>query len=433
MSWRGYLEIRKPKWIAALAATIILLSACSSVDEVITRAIPAPAFTLTSSPPTAPPDDTRVVLKSNTETATATLIDSSTSQPTSTSTKSLKSDDQSSIPTPENISSVGISPDLAVQNQSSEFEIETAVEWRPPPVPVPHSLHPDDHYWMARPLPSDSRNYSLEWYPYGNEPFRTQALPYRVHHGLDFPNSTGTPIFATSSGTVVWAGPMANPQSGVNYYGNTVVILHDWQWQGQKVYTLYAHTLELFVEVGDKVDQGQLIAGVGASGEVSGPHLHLEVRIGSNNYSRTRNPALWLAPFEGWGSLAGRFIDNGGRMIHGALITVRPVNVESGISVPTRRQRTYSNTGVNQDDVWEENFVVSDLPAGEYTLFLEVGGNQFRRNVRIFAGQTNFVVMQADFKFVPTSTPTLTPTPTTVITGTTSPEGPVTPTLEPNG
>jgi hypothetical protein len=225
---------------------------------------------------------------------------------------------------------------------------------------------------------------------------------------------------------------MANPQSGVNYYGNTVVILHDWQWQGHNVYTLYAHTLELFVEVGDKVDQGQLIAGVGASGEVSGPHLHLEVRIGSNNYSSTRNPALWLAPFEGWGSLAGRFIDNRGRLIHGALITVRPVKVESGISVPTRRQRTYSNIGVNQDDVWEENFVVADLPAGEYTLFLEVGGNQFRRNVRIFPGQTNFVVVQADFKFFPTSTPTLTPTPTTVITGTTSPAGPATPTLEPD-
>jgi murein DD-endopeptidase MepM/ murein hydrolase activator NlpD len=432
MSWRGYLEIRSSKWLAALAAIIVLVAACSSVDDPITRAIPAPTFTLTAGPPTTSPEESRIVPESITVTSTATLVDSNISQPAIASTKNQKSEPQSSRPTPERVSSVGIRPEQGDQNQASEFKIEGTIEWRPPPVPVPHSQHPDDHYWMARPLPSDSRNYDLEYYPYGNEPLLIQALPYRVHHGLDFPNSTGTPIFATSSGTVIWAGPMANPQSGVNYYGNTVVILHDWRWQEQNVYTLYAHTLELFVEVGDKVDQGQLIAGVGASGEVSGPHLHLEVRIGSNNYSSTRNPALWLAPFEGWGSLAGRFIDNRGRMIHGALITVRPVNVESGISVPTRRQRTYSNIGVNQDDVWQENFVVADLPAGEYTLFLEVGGNQFRRNVRIFTGQTNFVVVQADFRFVPTSTPTLTPTPTTVITGTTSPEGPVTPTLEPN-
>ena len=89
-------------------------------------------------------------------------------------------------------------------------------------------------------------------------------------------------------GTIVHAGQLTSPRNGISYYGNTVVILHDWQWREQEVYTLYAHTLELFVQVGDRVDQGQLIAGVGSSGEVSGPHLHFEVRIGGNNYGNTQ-------------------------------------------------------------------------------------------------------------------------------------------------
>ena len=284
------------------------------------------------------------------------------------------------------------------------------VEWRPPPVAVPHALHPDDHYWLIRPLPSGARNYDLEWYPYGNWP-QNQA-DYRIHHGMDFPNSTGTPIFAASSGEVVWAGPLRSNRDGVNYYGNTVIIKHDWQWLGQDVYTLYAHTLELFVEVGDVVQQGQLVAGVGASGEVSGPHLHLEVRVGQNNYSNTRNPALWLAPYEGWGNLTGRFMDSRGRLIHGASITVTPLEIDGGFEAPVRRQTTYSPGGVQSDDLWQENFVVADLPAGEYRVVLSTAGQTFQRTVRVLPGQTNFVIFQADFRWSPTATPLPTPTPT---------------------
>lgn len=285
-------------------------------------------------------------------------------------------------------------------------------DWRPPPYEVPLSLHPDDHYWLIRPLPSGTRNYDLEYYPYGSDVLLPQYAPYRIHHGLDFPNPSGTPILAAGSGTVVWAGPLPNP-SGVNYYGNTVIVQHDWQWQGQDVYTLYAHTLELFVEVGDEVEQGQLLAGVGASGEVSGPHLHLEVRVGNNNYFDTRNPLLWLAPYEGWGTLAGRFVDNQGTMIPGAEVQLYPLDVDTA----PRRTRTYQE-GVDPDDVWQENFVAADLPAGRYTLFLSFENTSYRRTLEVLPGRTNFVVVSANFTFVPTPTPTptYTPTPTVPIT-----------------
>lgn len=238
---------------------------------------------------------------------------------------------------------------------------------------------------------------------------------------MDFPNDKGSPIFAAGSGTVIFAGPRVNPNSGINYYGNTVIILHDWQWIGQNVYTLYAHTLELFVEVGDSVEQGQLIAGVGASGEVSGPHLHLEVRIGANHYDNTHNPALWLAPFEGWGTLAGRFIDNRGQLIHGALITVRPVDVESEVTVPVRHQLTYAPFGINSDDIWNENFAFGDLPAGEYTVEFRTAGHIYRRSVEVKPEITNYIVVQADIRWVPTAVPTATPTTTPTVTPSSTP------------
>jgi murein DD-endopeptidase MepM/ murein hydrolase activator NlpD len=264
---------------------------------------------------------------------------------------------------------------------------------------------------MSRPIPSNRRNYDLEWYPFGNDVLIPELAPYRIHHGIDLPNDQGTPVLATGSGIVIHAGPLPSPNDGVNYYGNTVIVHHDWQWQGQDVYTLYAHTLELFVQVGDYVEQGQLIAGVGSSGEVTNSHLHLEVRVGSNSYGATRNPALWLVPYEGWGTLAGRLVDRRGRKIPGAIVTVIPVNID----VAPRVQRTYSPV-VRSDDVWQENFVVGDLPAGRYTLLLSVNDITYRRDVAVFAGRTTFEIISTQFEYIPTATPLPTETPTATAT-----------------
>ncbi len=294
------------------------------------------------------------------------------------------------------------------------------IEWRPPPLPVPVSIHPQDHYWLARPIPSGSRNYDIDYYPFGTDVLIPAFAPFRIHHGLDFPNKKGTPVLAAGSGTVIWAGPRPSPRDGIDYYGNTIIIEHDWQWQGQPVYTLYAHTLEMFVQEGDRVQTGQLLAGVGGSGVVTGPHLHFEVRVGENNYWAVRNPSLWLAPYEGWGTLAGRFIDQRGEFISNAKITVIPLNVD--IETRTRTHRTYMDRRLKADELWNENFVVADLPAGTYRVELEMVTaddgliRRFTNTVQVLPGRTNFLVVQADFVYVPTPTPI--PTPTSIFTGT---------------
>jgi len=310
----------------------------------------------------------------------------------------------------------GVRPDQVAIYRAPDYGPTPLPELRPPPYPVPLALHPEDHYVLIRPIPSGFRNFDLEWYPYGNDVLLPQFYPYRVHHGLDFPNETGTPILAAGSGTVIYAGPLPSPRDGVNYYGNTVIIQHDWQWQDQTVYTLYAHTLELFVAVGDTVRQGDLIAGVGSSGEVSGPHLHLEVRLGENNYFRSRNPSLWIAPYEGWGVLAGTLTDSRGLPIQNGVIVVTPINID----YPTRIVHTYLSDAVTPDDYWQENFVVADLPQGRYRVTLFVADRSYERIVDLLPGRTNYIAVQADIAYSAPPTPTFVATvgPSSPITNT---------------
>jgi murein DD-endopeptidase MepM/ murein hydrolase activator NlpD len=89
----------------------------------------------------------------------------------------------------------------------------------------------------------------------------------RMHNGVDMSASYGSPIKAGAAGVVVWAGP----RSG---YGNTVIIDH-----GNRYATLYAHASSLVVGSGDRVEAGQVVARVGATGLATAPHLHFEVRL----------------------------------------------------------------------------------------------------------------------------------------------------------
>lgn len=87
------------------------------------------------------------------------------------------------------------------------------------------------------------------------------------HTGLDIAISTGTPIQAAAGGVVTYSGWKGS-------YGYCVVISH-----GNGVETYYAHCSDLYVDAGEYVSQGEVIAAVGSTGNSTGPHLHLEVRM----------------------------------------------------------------------------------------------------------------------------------------------------------
>ncbi len=98
------------------------------------------------------------------------------------------------------------------------------------------------------------------------------------HTGLDISAPTGTAISAAASGTVTFSGYKGS-------YGNMIVISH-----GNGVQTYYAHCSKLYVSAGAKVSQGQKIAAVGSTGNSTGPHLHLEIRVNGVAY----NPQKYL-------------------------------------------------------------------------------------------------------------------------------------------
>jgi len=90
---------------------------------------------------------------------------------------------------------------------------------------------------------------------------------WRAHNGVDYGAPTGTPVRAVGDGVVESAGRM-------NGYGNVVQLQH-----GGGKSTVYAHLSHIDVRPGQRVEQGQRIGAVGATGWATGPHLHFEFRI----------------------------------------------------------------------------------------------------------------------------------------------------------
>jgi murein DD-endopeptidase MepM/ murein hydrolase activator NlpD len=86
--------------------------------------------------------------------------------------------------------------------------------------------------------------------------------PGSPHGGADFPGTTGTPVHAAQRGRVVLANELF-------FAGNAVVLDH-----GLGIYTFYGHLSEISAKVGDILEAGDVLGMVGATGRVTGPHLH---------------------------------------------------------------------------------------------------------------------------------------------------------------
>ena len=86
------------------------------------------------------------------------------------------------------------------------------------------------------------------------------------HGGIDIKAELGTPVFAAAGGRVVFSG-------WEQFYGRVVKLEHD-----EGFMTVYAHNLRNFVDAGDAVEAGQVIATVGRTGRASTYHLHFEIR-----------------------------------------------------------------------------------------------------------------------------------------------------------
>ncbi|MCL4251362.1 MAG: M23 family metallopeptidase [Anaerolineae bacterium] len=295
--------------------------------------------------------------------------------------------------------------------------------WQPPPLVPPISRDPlgRDHYYFGRPVDSNATNFGIFNYNYGSD---GPQDAWRVHAGIDMPNTIGQTVRAAGSGTIEWAADGLRVEGATfqntSSYGNVVVIRHDFGYEGHPLFTLYAHLSAVLVLPGQRVERGEPIGLVGNSGRVTGPHVHFEVRMCPTElcedipgYGETYNPLLWTVPYVGHGVIAGRLVDGFGDLVDDADITVR--NWARGTVEGTTTTYIFQNTGVdvNSDPNWQENFVLPDVPAGRYEVIANINGVRLSQFVDVSEGMTSFVELapQPGVTF-PQDAPAPTPEPT---------------------
>jgi murein DD-endopeptidase MepM/ murein hydrolase activator NlpD len=278
--------------------------------------------------------------------------------------------------------------------------------FQPPPEQVPISRQPNDHYWLMRPVNASANSESIFFYPYGsNGPYND----WRVHHGVDIPNDIGAPIQAGGSGTVIYAGKGGDISAPAGWdiytsYGNVVVIEHDFGYRGQRIYTLYAHMSSIVAVQGQHVEAGDIIGLVGGTGDVSGPHVHLEVRVGDNTYFTAYNPLLWVAPYLGHGVVAGRVTNSLGDFVEDVTVTLTSkgrVSQTTTTYIDAKLPAQVRDWHVVPDPAWNENFVMGDVPEGEYTITVTVNGQRFTKQITVVAATTTFVELGAEIPATP--------------------------------
>jgi murein DD-endopeptidase MepM/ murein hydrolase activator NlpD len=255
--------------------------------------------------------------------------------------------------------------------------------WRPALYRAPWALGPYDHFYFSRPIAADEVNWPLADYRYGGIFPGTDI----VHTGIDIGASKGTPIMAAAAGTVVWAdfGLFSGTRDENDPYGKAVAIKHDFGWDGKRLYTIYAHMDRIDVAAGQVVQAGEQIGLVGETGNVTGPHLHFEVRVKSNSFFTTLNPELWLAPPQGWGVLVGSL-----KNTNGSILTAQEVVVRSLDSGRRWIVRSYGPKVANSDPYYQENLVLSDLPGGSYEVVINYLDELYRLNVEVQPGAITY-------------------------------------------
>lgn len=234
-------------------------------------------------------------------------------------------------------------------------------DWRAPLYPIPFALSLHDHFYLDRPIGVDSVNWPLPEYRYGYEESETE----NPHTGVDIDAPLHTPILAAADGKVVFTGYGLALGKGnkKDPYGLAVVIRHSFAFEGNSILTVYAHMEKITVAVGDYVKAGQQIGKVGITGNTSGPHVHFEVRLEKEDKYTIQNPELWMSPPIDSGILVGQIKDDYGYFMTGKEIWVKSASGEKNWTI-----YTYASQTMNNDAYYNENLVLSDLPAGQYEI-----------------------------------------------------------------
>ncbi|HLE90552.1 MAG TPA: M23 family metallopeptidase [Anaerolineales bacterium] len=245
----------------------------------------------------------------------------------------------------------------------------------------------DGHFILQRPVKPPANDSVDSTYPYGSTANGTRE----PHHGVEFVNGSGTPVYAAADGMVIFAGPdeEAIYSPWQNYYGNLVVIKHN-----DGLFTLYAHLSKIDVQAGQEVLAADKIGEVGRTGAAIGSHLHFEVRRRDvQDYSATQNPELWLAPNkDGRGKLLGALMIS--IVDQGFDFQYAEFTIDYHLDLNGPRVKSYYVTTYTRDMMTgDENAALGDLPSGDYRIALKYNGQLYERWVEVESGKLTQVVI----------------------------------------
>jgi murein DD-endopeptidase MepM/ murein hydrolase activator NlpD len=247
--------------------------------------------------------------------------------------------------------------------------------------------------WLARPIADGEGNPyvdALQRYG-GTAGGRAPELS-----GIALHNPAGTPVRAVAAGRVVYAGEAAGGS-------NTVAILHDTPADGARVFTTYAHNRAIEVSVGQAVAAGDVIARVGSTGAARSERLHFELHVAPTDDvaaivgaagpvpPHAVNPQLWIEPLPGTGIVAGRVLGEAGEPLAG--VAVHGLVLAYPNETPYTGAETYG-AAARADPLYGENFAVGDVPAGTYTIGVEIDGRRVWRRVVVAPGMVTFVELR---------------------------------------
>jgi murein DD-endopeptidase MepM/ murein hydrolase activator NlpD len=261
-------------------------------------------------------------------------------------------------------------------------------------------------YRIARPIAIDN-GYITQDYLYG--------VGDSIHKGIDIAANLDTNVYAVADGVVRqiekgykdYCGPLRVPPDYCPAFGNFILIRHTKRHfditthQLAYVYSLYAHLSQndVFVNVNDNIHAGNLIGRVDSSGNSTGNHLHLQIMIDtaidrtisyplSWSESSTRNPELWLKPYnESTGIVVGKVTNTNGDTVGGLQVSGLSKPYLGGI--PYSYNLTYNNTNLKPDDILMENWATTDVTPGYYQITLNNGSDMGWHTVE--AGQVTYV------------------------------------------
>lgn len=209
------------------------------------------------------------------------------------------------------------------------------------------------------------------------------------HMGLDFASPSGTSVYSTYAGKVITKADLGNSSYG-KYY--VIESTHP-QYSTVKFYHLYCHmsSQSSSITVGTTYPAGTYLGLSGASGNVTGPHLHYEIRMGANSWYSQRNPEGLLARSNSnnYGALNGRVLTSSGSYARNKRISGATKGTDINYGASYSYYVMADGNPFPDESAYNVNYYIARINTGNITLNYDNGART--RSVTVSSNTDSFI------------------------------------------